>query len=117
MENLAARLDTVIKAAGIAITGVSIGDPANRATWRVSPGHLQGSAQPIIDAFDPADPVHATAERDAAVTAEVDRRFMAAYSWVLLKRLFPADTDAQTKTKLAAMGAGVVTAYHAQPWK
>jgi hypothetical protein len=49
--NLNERIDRAVRAAGIAIDGVSIGDPENRATWRVSPSALQAAAQPIIDAF------------------------------------------------------------------
>ena len=117
MRNVAARLVAVLQTAGVPIIDVSIGDRANKATWRVYPADQQSAAQPIIDAFNPDDPAHETAAKDAEVKAEVDRRFMAAYSWVLLKRMFPVDTDAQTKTKLANMREAVVAAYLAQPWK
>ena len=50
MKNLA-RLDQAIRAAGVAIDGVSIGSEADRSTWRVSPDSLQTAAQPIIDAY------------------------------------------------------------------
>ena len=49
---LAAPLDQQIKAAGIEIVGVSIGDVANKSTWTVQPPDLQAAAQPTIDAFD-----------------------------------------------------------------
>lgn len=51
MITLAARLDQYVRAQGLAITGVSIGDTADRATWRVHPSDLQAAAQPHIDAF------------------------------------------------------------------
>ncbi len=59
---IATRLDTVLRAAGLPIVGVSIGEPAMRTTWTVQPESLQKQAQPIIDAFDPDDPAHAIAE-------------------------------------------------------
>lgn len=61
---VAARLDAALKAAGLPILGVSIGDPANRSTWIVHPPDLQASAQPIIDAFDPDDASLIAAELD-----------------------------------------------------
>ena len=64
---LAERLDRAIRSAGIPITGVSIGDDANKATWCVLPRDLQAAAQPTIDAFNPNDPAHATAEKDAEI--------------------------------------------------
>jgi hypothetical protein len=51
MAKIAAYLDAAIRAANIAIDGVSIGDDANRATWKVTPATAQAQAQPIIDAF------------------------------------------------------------------
>jgi hypothetical protein len=56
VNDLAARLDRAIKAAGVAIVGVTIGDPANKATWTVQPPNLQGAAQSIIDALSITDP-------------------------------------------------------------
>lgn len=67
MSTLAARLDRAIRSAGVAITGVSIGSDADRATWRVQPPDLQAAAQPTIDAFNPNDPAHVTAEKDAEI--------------------------------------------------
>ena len=75
------------------------------------------SAGELAQALADFAPVAEAVALDAAVNADIDRRFMAAYTWVLLKRQFPSDTDAQTKTKLAAMRDAVVTEYLAQPWK
>ena len=69
---LAARLDRAIKAAGVAITGVSVGDAADKQTWTVQPSNLQAQAQPTIDAFDPADPAHAAAEAVSAAQVFAD---------------------------------------------
>ena len=52
MRNIASRLDAELKAAGLDIVGVSIGDSTDIATWEVQPPELQASAQPIIDAVD-----------------------------------------------------------------
>lgn len=65
MGNLAARLEAAIKAVDPTITGVSIGDDTNRATWRVIPASRQSAAQPIIDAFNPNDPALVAAELTA----------------------------------------------------
>ena len=52
MLNIAQTLDQQLKAAGIAIVGVSIGDAEDKSTWTVQPSTLQSAAQPTIDAFD-----------------------------------------------------------------
>ena len=51
-SGLSARLSKTIKAAGVPIIGISIGDYGNKATWLVQPPELQGAAQKYIDAFD-----------------------------------------------------------------
>jgi hypothetical protein len=65
MADVAGRLDRALRAAGVAIVGVSIGDPATKATWKVQPPTLQAQAQPTIDAFDP----NAQSVIDAELTA------------------------------------------------
>jgi hypothetical protein len=50
-DSVASKLDQAIRAAGVPITGVAIGDNTNRATWLVRPFALQAQAQPIIDGF------------------------------------------------------------------
>ena len=65
--SIAERVDKALRAAGLAITGVSIPEPLNRATWHVHPAALQSAAQPIIDAFvlpTTADDVAECAERE-----------------------------------------------------
>ena len=122
-DPLAARLDRAIRAAGAAarpswtIQGVSIGDPANKATWKVRPPTRQQAAQPTIDAFDPADPAHARAELDAQAVSALDaERLTSAVIWTILKQMFPSDTDAQTKTKYGAVRTRIIGAYTARPW-
>ena len=116
---LAARLDAAIKAAGVPITGVSIGDQATKATWRVDPSTLQAAAQRTIDTFDATNPAFEQAELTAAITAMLDtERLQSAVVWALLRTLFPTDTLAQTKTKyLNIARPQIINAYTAQPWK
>ena len=64
-DRTAERLHRVLIAAGVPVEGVSIVVTANPATWTVCPPSLQEIAQPIIDAFNPADPAHAAAELSA----------------------------------------------------
>lgn len=117
-NNLAGRLDRAIKSAGVPIVGVSIGDPANKATWKVSPPSLQIAAQPTIDVFDVNNPAYETAELDAKVKFALDEeRLYSAIVWGMLRRFYPTDSDAQTKTKYQAAYSSIVTAYKSQPWK
>jgi len=92
MVQLAERLERAIKAAGIAITGVSIGDHANKATWRVAPVSQQAAAQAVIDAFNPDDPAHVSAERDADAQRRADdvlARALARVVWDELQKMQP----------------------------
>ena len=71
--DLTMRLDSDIRAASIAIDGISgVVSPYNSATVRVSPNNLQASAQPIIDAFDGSqaaqDAWQAGQNQDRAIT-------------------------------------------------
>ena len=115
---MASRLDAAIKAAGVPIVGVSIGNDADKATWTVQPPHLQGAAQPTIDAFNAADPAHDAADLDAAVKRALDNeRLSSAIVWTILKQMYPADTDAQTKTKFEVARTRIINAYKSQIWK
>jgi hypothetical protein len=114
MANVAARLDRVLRTAGIAIVGVSIGDDGDRRTWKTSPVTLQIEAQPHIDAFDPDDPAHETAELDAAVKASVDaERLISAVVWTII------DTFAAPATvaKYQAARTKIINAYKLRPWQ
>lgn len=115
---LAAQLKTAIRGAGVLIEDVSIGEDANKATWKVRPAHLQSAAQSIIDAFNSADPAHEQAELTGTITAEIDNgRLVKAILWCLLKQLFPSDTDTQTRNKLnGPVRMQVINAYVARPW-
>lgn len=115
---LASRLHRAVTSAGVLITGVSIGTPTDRATWTVHPPDLQAAAQPTIDAFNVNDAAHAEAEHDAQVTHALDtERLAGAIVWTLLKQQFPADTDAQTKTKFAVARTRIIEAFRTTPWK
>lgn len=117
MTTLAARLDRAIRAAGVAITGVSILDEGNKATWTVRPANLQSAAQATIDAFNVNDPAHDSAELNMAAIGLLDtERIFSAIVWVMLKHLFPSDTDAQTRTKYGIARTNVIAAFKTRPW-
>ena len=114
MPNIAARLDRVLRAAGLAIVGVSIGDEANRGTWKVFPVNLQAAAQPHIDAFNPDDPAHEQAELDEAVKASVDgERLISAVVWAIIDTY----SAPATVTKYQAARTKIIAAYKARPWQ
>src|SRR3990167_10766616 len=116
MTNIAAALDRAIRAAGVTITGVSLGRLEDKATGRVAPADLQSAAQATIDTFDPNVPAHDITEQDAAAREGFGQRLLSAFAYVLLRRLFPTDTVAQTKAKFGIMRDDVVAAYKARPW-
>ena len=112
-EKIAERLSAALKAAGIPITGVSIGDATNRATWKARPDNLQGAAQPVIDAFDPDDPAHEAAELDAQVTTLMDNeRVFAALVWAIIDTY----SAPATRAKFQAARTKIVAAYKSRPW-
>ena len=108
------RLDRAIRAVCPLIIGVS----PNGATWKVYPGSQQGCAQSTINIFDASDPSHEQAELDAQVKGQLDsERLTSAVVWVILKQMFPADTDAQLKTKYGVARTRIIGVYQTQPWK
>lgn len=113
MYYLEARVERVLKAAGVAITGMRFGDQANKTTWRVQPLSLQPAAQPIIDAFDPADPAHEQADVTADATLAVDtERLTSAIIWAILDTYSAPATPA----KYQAARTKILNAYRARPW-
>lgn len=111
--NIAARLDAAIKAANVPIAGVSIGDPTNKATWKVSPSSLQGAAQPTIDAFNVNDTAHEMAELDAAVKFNLDQeRLFSAIVWAVVDTYSPPATITKYKTARTK----IIDAYKNRPW-
>lgn len=117
-DTTARRVTQAILAAGVPIMSVSIGDVGSKATWMVQPASLQSAAQPTIDAFNPNDPSHQTAELDTQVTAALDNeRLTAAVVWTILKQMYPADTDAQTRTRFGVARTRIIDAYRLTPWK
>jgi hypothetical protein len=109
MVNLASRLDRVLRGAGLAISGVSIGTEADRQTWKVFPVSLQDAAQPIIDTFDPNDPAVVDAELDDVATSESDRKDVLATCALVAKYTDPtgwaAMTLGQKVTRVRALAA------------
>jgi hypothetical protein len=114
MSTTAARLDRALRAAGFAITGVSIGDEADRSTWKVFPVNLQTAAQPTIDTFNPNDPALEAAELDDQVKAAVDQeRLTSAIVWCIIDTYSPP----ATVTKYQAARTKIINAYKLTPWK
>jgi hypothetical protein len=68
--NIAETLDGQLRAAGIDVISVSIGNTADKSTWKVQPTDLQSTSQSTIDAFD--IPAEETAWQWWAVRAERD---------------------------------------------
>jgi hypothetical protein len=117
-DRTAERLTRVLRAGGVPVVGVSIGTLGDSATWTVQPAGLQPMAQPIIDSFNPTDPAYVQAELDEQIIDELgEKRLSSAIVWVILKQMYPADTDAQTKSKFAVARARIIAAYTAEIWK
>lgn len=101
MLNLAGRLDQAIRAANIAITGVSIGDFENKATWTVRPSTLQAAAQPIIDAFAMPTPAQVA---DEAALADTTRKELQAVAMGLYECIpAPTMTKLQLRNRIIAI--------------
>lgn len=72
---IASALDHALRAAGIAsVAGVSIGDPADKSTWRIDffPGASQAdkdAAAAALASFNPLDPATISAAKDADANA------------------------------------------------
>ena len=112
------RLRLALLAADVPVVGVKMGDRDDKTTWTVIPDSLQSAAQATIDTFDPTDPVHEQAELDEQVKAELNsERLTSAVVWMLLKQMYPSDTDAQTKTKYGVARTRIIDAYRTTPWK
>ena len=112
MTSILARVTAAIQTAGVSVAGVG-GDPANKVTWTVNPASLQSAAQPTIDAFNPADPEHETAEQTAQVDALLDQeRIFSALVWAIIDTYSAPATVA----KYTAARTKIVTAYKNRPW-
>jgi hypothetical protein len=68
--NIAETLDGQLRAAGINVISVSIGNAADKSTWKIQPTDLQSASQSTIDAFD--IPAEETAWQWWAVRTERD---------------------------------------------
>ena len=113
MRSMALRVHTALEAAGVVVTGVSVGDESDKATWKVQPPSLQSAAQPTIDAFDPNDPAHEQAELDADVKAALDtERLASAMVWAIIDTY----SAPATPTKYRAARQKIIEAYRTRPW-
>ena len=92
---LALLLQRAIRAAGIPVVSVSIGDDQDRATWRVHPAELQGAAQPVINAFVRPTPAQLDDERAEAVMGDKALQAVALALWECI----PAPTMTRVQLK------------------
>lgn len=101
MRDLARRLDQHLRDAGLAIDGVSIGDPAERSTWRVHPASLQADAQPLIESYTPPTPADVLNEEAAR---DIDERKLRAVVLALYECIpVPTMTKAQLRARMIAI--------------
>lgn len=114
MANVAARLDRAMRTAGVPITGVSVGDVDDKATWTVQPSSAQGQAKPVIEAFDLADVTMDAADQDVAIKGILDNeRLISAVVWAVIDAL----AGPATPSKYLIARAKIIAAYKVQPWK
>jgi hypothetical protein len=114
MRNLTDALKRALASGGVVVADVSIGSETIRSTWKVQPANLQASAQPIIDAFNPADPAVDAAELDADVTNALDgQRLISSVVWTIIDTYSPPATVA----KYTAARTKIVNVFKSQPWK
>lgn len=74
MDDTAAALTKALRAAGVAVVGVTIGALGDKTTWKVQPPELQAAAQPHIDSFTRTD---ADRLQDRAVSDIDDKKLRA----------------------------------------
>lgn len=78
----------------------------------------QPSAGEIAQAVTDYAPLQSDLQLDQQVKTSLDaERLSSAIVWVILKQMYPADTDAQTKTKYGVARTRIIDAYKLQPWK
>ena len=100
-----ARVEQQLRAAGVALVGMSFDNINDKSTWKVHPASLQAQAQPIIDAY-----VEPTPEQLADEDAEretTNKRVMAVA--LALWECIPAPTmtKAQLRSRAKAIYKGL----------
>lgn len=116
MSTLAERLDRTLRAAGIPIDGVAVGDEALRATWvpRYLPNatvQQRATCDALIAAFDPVAQAVLDAETiDRATTALLQKDLLATLA------LVTSLTDPNWNTKTTPQKVAAVRAT-ANTWK
>lgn len=114
MADTAARLLRALRAAGVAATDVSVGNPADKATWKVDPPSVQASAAPVIAAFNADEPATVDAAMDVEVKSALDdERLISAVVSAIIDQFFPPFTIA----KYNAARTKIIAFYKSQPWK
>ena len=104
---IAARLDAALKAAGIPVLGVSIGDPANRATWRLdyapnATAQQRTDGEALRLAFDPFSQAVLDAELDVLATREATLKDVLATCALIAKTVDPAGWNALNQAQKIA---------------
>lgn len=111
MVQIAAALDVAMKAAGIPITGVSVGRPEDRASWRVDFARTATAQQisdglSIVATFDPASQIAQDGMTDNQVESLIDQPIVGALLLFFLRVMLGKDPDptalAQGRAELAA---------------
>lgn len=95
-KTLAERVEQAIKSAGVNISTVTIGDAANKATWRVTPSSLQQQAQPVIDGYGDPTPTTLLSEEAQAMISEKRIRAVTEALWEAIPAYAGKPTKAQT---------------------
>jgi hypothetical protein len=87
------------------------------ATWDIAVLGAQPT-QVGLDAVTDQEASNAASDAIARNVADVDsQRILGAFLWALLKQMYPADTDAQTKTKFGVARTRIISVFKGQPWK
>lgn len=87
------RLDSALKAAGIPIISVSIGDEADRGTWRIeyakeATDQQRADGDALLKTFDPESPAVVSEYTGKVASAEADRVIVRAMlRWFLRREL------------------------------
>ena len=116
LDNTAALLDATLKAAGIPIISVKVGDPANRATWSVlydpaatQPQKDQGAS--ILSTFSATDPTVLSADLDRTAAAQASSLIVKALCAEILEVKLGRPLVAGDIPAVQAMFARVVAYY------
>lgn len=113
MAEVIVKFERTLRAAGIPIVGVSMGNTADRETWTVfydptATAQQRAQGDSIRATFDPNDPAVIAADLEAAAVVDVDtNKAIQATVMVLFKYL----VGGQTRPTLPALGQEIKAKY------